>query len=68
MAQAVVHRTKDGFQQQYGTLWKAAEAYLDGSMLVQQAASFENVCPADLIAAVASTRLLNDLVQWVKQI
>jgi hypothetical protein len=58
----VVHRDKASFQQQYGTLWKAAEAYLDGTMLEQQARSFENLIDPQFLGAVALTRLMAALI------
>lgn len=58
----VVHRDKASFQQQYGTLWKACEAYLDGLMLEPQAASFELLIDPDFLGAVALTRMFAAVV------
>lgn len=58
----VVHISKAGFQNQYGTLWAATEAYLDGKMQPSQMQSFETVVEAVFIAAVAQTRLFRELV------
>lgn len=63
----VVHRDKAGFQAQYGTLWDAVEAYLDGDMLPAQAAAFETIVAPEFIGAVAQTRLYRELVAWMKQ-
>ncbi len=63
----VTHVTLEKFQAQYGTLWKATEAYLDGEMHPLQAASFEVVVKAEFIAAVAQTRLLQELVEVVRR-
>jgi hypothetical protein len=63
----VTHITIEKFQEQYGTLWNATIAYLEGTMHPLQAAAFENVVKADFLAAVAQTRLLQELVQWAKQ-
>jgi hypothetical protein len=59
----VVHRDKAGFQRQFGTLWRACEAYLEDKMQADQAASFETIVDPALIAAVAQTRLLAKLVE-----
>ena len=61
-AGTVVHIDKAGFQRQFGTLWAATEAYLDGKMQLSQAQSFENVVSPEMLAAVAQTRLLKALV------
>jgi hypothetical protein len=67
MPAVVTHRTKDGFQRQYGTLWNAAEAYFEGEMQLDQAAAFEGVIEPAFLAAVAQTRLYAELVKWIKQ-
>lgn len=68
MPQAVVtHVTLEKFQAQYGTLWNAANAYLEGLMHPDQAASFERIVSADFLAAVAQTRLLTELVDTVRR-
>lgn len=61
-AKTVVHRDTASFQKQFGTLWVAAEAYLDQKMSPAQAASFETIIAPDFLAAVAQTRLLAVLV------
>ena len=61
----VVHLTIEQFQKQYGTLWNASEAYFDGLMQPEQAASFERIVKAEFLAAVAQTRLLSELCRWV---
>ena len=66
-AGVVVHGTIEKFQEQYGTLWAAAEDYFDGKMPAVQAANFERVVKPEFLAAVAQTRLLNEFVQWMKQ-
>lgn len=63
----VVHRSLEDFQQQYGTLWRAVETYLDGNMPDQQAAALERCARPEFFAAVAQTRLFAELVAWVKQ-
>lgn len=62
----VKHSTVEEFQKQYGTLWNAATAYFDGSMTQEQAAGFELVVKAEFLAAVAQTRLLDELVATFK--
>jgi hypothetical protein len=66
-ASVVKHATLEAFQVQYGTLWRAAEAYFDGKMPTAQAAAFELVVRPEFLAAVAQTRLLAELVAWGKQ-
>lgn len=61
-AATVVHISREGFQRQFGTLWAATEAYLDGKMQLSQMQSFEAVVAPEFLAAVAQTRLLKALV------
>lgn len=63
----VTHATVEQFQGQYGTLWRAACAYFDGKMTPAQAAGFELVVDANFLAAVAQTRLLVEIIAWIKQ-
>jgi hypothetical protein len=63
---AVTHRDKKGFQNQYGSLWQAVEAYLDGRMLPDQMAALENVVDPMFIAAVAQTQMFAQLTGRAK--
>jgi hypothetical protein len=54
--------TVERFQQQYGSLWRTVERYLDGTMPEEQRCGVELVVDPQLIAAVAQTRLLQALV------
>jgi hypothetical protein len=67
MPAIVTHTTIEAFQRQYGSLWNAATAYLDGKMPSAQAAAFELVAQADFLAAVAQTRLLAELVDVARR-
>lgn len=58
----VVNIPIEKFQEQYGTLKKACEFYLDDKMPKEQQAAFERVVPADFISAIADNRLFTALV------
>lgn len=67
-AGVVTNMPLEKFQAQYGTLWNATVAYLEGVMHPQQAANFEVVVRPEFIAAVAQTRLLEVLVSKVNEV
>jgi hypothetical protein len=62
MPGVVTDLSQADFQRQYGTLWRAAEYYLDGKMPESQAAAFERSVDFALVNSVAQTRLLKALV------
>lgn len=64
----VAHVTKEKFAEQFGTLWKASEAYFDGDMHPIQAAAFERVIEPAFLAAVAQTRLFHELTRRVAEL
>jgi hypothetical protein len=57
----VVWQTSKQIQDQYGTLARAIELYLDNAMPIEQQAALEQLVHPALIGAVAQTRLLHEL-------
>ena len=63
----VTYQTVEQLQQQYGTLRRAVEFYLDQRMPQEQMAALERVVAPEFIHAVAQTRLLTALVDVVRR-
>lgn len=58
--------TFEGLQRQYGTVKAAIIRYLDDDMPPEQQAALERAVPPEYIAAIAQTRLFQQLVRGSK--
>lgn len=58
--------TFESLQRQYGTLKAAIIRYLDDDMPPEQQAALERAVPPEYIAAIAQTRILQELVRRSK--